>query len=162
MGTLLERSKRRLFWVIARTCFSLYRTFPIFGSLRASIAIIYREHKFLTILRNDGRGFSLPGGIAGWRETEESTLRREVYEETGLRVTDLALEKRYHSTADVPCTISLFTVEAEGELKESWEGSPQWVTLNDLEARLIRSQHPALELMRKIDAGERETRSRNS
>jgi len=144
--------KRRLFWVIARTCFALYRTFPVFGSLRASIGIIYREHKFLAIRRNDGRGYSLPGGIAGWREAEESTLRREVHEETGLHVAGLSLQTRYQSTADVPCTISVFTVEAEGDLRESWEGSPQWLTLAELEAKLIKSQKPAVEWMRKIEA----------
>jgi len=158
LGTLLERLKRRLFWVIARTCFALYRTFPVFGPLRASIGIIYHEHKFLAIRRNDGRGFSLPGGIAGWREGEESTLRREVHEETGLRVTGLSLQTRYHSTADVPCTISVFSVEAEGELKESWEGTPQWLALGELELELIKSQKPVVEWMRKIEV-EQEMRS---
>ncbi|MFZ0732899.1 MAG: NUDIX domain-containing protein [Candidatus Sulfotelmatobacter sp.] len=124
--------------------------------MRASIGIICREHRFLAIHRNDGRGFSLPGGIAGWREGEESTLRREVHEETGLRVTNLALETRYQSTADVPCTISVFTVEADGELRESWEGTPQWLSLGELEPKLIKSQKPALELMRKIDAADQE------
>lgn len=159
MGTLLERLKRRLFWVIARTCFALYRTLPVFGSLRASIGIICREHKFLAIHRNDGRGFSLPGGIAGWGEDEESTLRREVHEETGLRVSNLALETRYHSTADVPCTISVFRVEADGELRESWEGTPQWLTLGELEPKLIKSQKAVVEWMRKIDRAESERRS---
>lgn len=84
-------------------------------------------------------------------------MRREVQEETGLRVTNLALETRYHSTADVPCTISVFRVEAEGELKESWEGSPQWLTLSELESKLIKSQKPAVELMRKIDGADRDT-----
>src|SRR5215470_7076657 len=118
--------KRRLFWMVARTCFSLYRWFPLFGTLRASIAIIRNERRFLVIARNDGRGVSLPGGIARWRETEQETLSREVREETGLNVSGENFRLRYFSSWDVPCIISVFEVHAGGELRNSWEGSPQW------------------------------------
>lgn len=74
-----------------------------------------------------------------------------------MRVTNLALETRYQSTADVPCTISVFRVEAEGELRESWEGTPQWLTLDELEPKLIKSQKAAVGWMRKIDGAERDT-----
>jgi len=52
----------------------------------------------------------------------------------------------------VPCNISVFRAEATGELKESWEGTPRWITMEDLEPRLIKSQRPVLELMKKIVA----------
>jgi 8-oxo-dGTP pyrophosphatase MutT (NUDIX family) len=128
LPTLLANAKRRLFWIVARTCFTLYRWFPVFGALHASIGIIHRGQRILVIQRNDGRGLSLPGGLSGWKEMEETTLRREVLEETGLSVTGLELRMRYASTADVPCTISVFEFEASGELKDSWEGSPRWMT----------------------------------
>jgi len=146
----LEHLRRCLFWIVARTCFALYRRFPLFGTLRASNAIIRRNQQFLVIERNDGRGLSLPGGIANWKEAEEETLRREVLEETGLRVTGQELCMRYHSTADVPCDISVFEVQATGELKNSWEGSPQWMTVAELEPRILKGQRPVLELLRKI------------
>jgi 8-oxo-dGTP pyrophosphatase MutT (NUDIX family) len=149
---MLELIKRRLFWIVARTCFTLYRWFPLFGSLRGSIGIIRRGQTILVIQRNDGRGLSLPGGISGWKEAEEATLRREVLEETGLTVTGEQLRIRYHSMADVPCHISVFEVEASGELKDSWEGSPLWMTTPELEPRLLESQRPALDLIRKISA----------
>jgi ADP-ribose pyrophosphatase YjhB (NUDIX family) len=125
----------------------------VFGSLRASIGVIHREKRILVIERNDGRGVSLPGGIAGWREALEETLRREVSEETGLSVTGANLLMQYHSNADVPCNISVFRAEADGELKGSWEGSPRWMTVEELEGRLLESQRPVLELMRKILEG---------
>lgn len=153
MSTFAENLKRRLFWLIARTCFALYRTFPIFGSLRASIGIIRKGANLLVIRRNDGRGLSLPGGIAGWRESEESTLRREVQEETGLHVTSLELKTRYHSRSDVPCFISVFEVNASGELQDSWEGSACWMTIEELEPQLLVSQRPALEYMKNIRGG---------
>jgi len=101
------------------------------------------------IHRNDGRGWSLPGGISGWKEAEGATLCREVHEETGLSVTSHEPLMRYHSTVDLPCTISVFEVQATGELKDSWEGSPRWVTAAELEPRLLKSQRPVLEFLGK-------------
>ncbi len=142
--------ERRLFWIFSRTCFALYRTFPIFGSLRAALAIIHREGKFLVIRRNDGRGVSLPGGIAGWREAEERALRREVTEETGLEIQNAVLRTRYQNKADIPCLTSVFEAEVSGQLKDSWEGSPAWMTIGELGPQLVESQQPVLELMEQI------------
>jgi 8-oxo-dGTP pyrophosphatase MutT (NUDIX family) len=155
----LENLRRRLFWIVARTCLALYRRFPVFGTLRASIAIIRRNQQILVIQRNDGRGLSLPGGLASWQEAEEETLRREVLEETGLRVTGQELCVRYHSAADVPCDISVFAVQAAGELKNSWEGSPRWMTMAELEPRMLESQRPVLALLRKMCAASQQESS---
>ena len=151
MSPLFQDLKRRTFWVVARTCFTLYRLFPLFGTLRASTGIVQRQGKFLVIHRNDGRGFSLPGGISSWREAEEETLVREVKEETGLNVRGKELKLKYYSNADVPCTISVFEVQADGELKNSWEGSAQWATLSELKAHLLPSQHPVLPLLETME-----------
>lgn len=145
---IVETVKRRSFFIVARTCLALYRWFPLFGSLRAGIGIVRRDGQFLVIQRNDGRGLSLPGGLAGWKESEEETVRREVQEETGLRVKGQELRMRYHSTADVPCNVSVFEVQAEGELKNSWEGSPRWMPLAKIEPKLLKSQWPVLPLLR--------------
>jgi 8-oxo-dGTP pyrophosphatase MutT (NUDIX family) len=150
LPTALDNIKRRIFWMVARTCFTLYRWFPLFGTLRASIGILQREGKILIIHRNDGRGLSLPGGISKRRETEEETLRREILEETGLSVTGKELKLHYFSDADVPCNISVFEVEASGDLKNSWEGSPQWKTVAEIEPRLLPSQHAVLDLLKTI------------
>jgi 8-oxo-dGTP pyrophosphatase MutT (NUDIX family) len=146
----LESLKRGLFWIVARTCLVLYRRFPLFGSLRASIAIIRRGQQFLVIERNDGRGVSLPGGISNWKEKQEDTVRREVLEETGLHIAELELRMRYFSTADLPCDTYVFEVRAEGEIKKSWEGSPQWMTVAQLEPQLLKSQRPVVEWLRKL------------
>jgi len=138
--------------MVARTCLFLYRRFPLFGTLRASIAIIQRNQQFLVIQRNDGRGLSLPGGLANWKEAAEQTLRREVLEETGLRVTAQELRMHFHSTADVPCDVSVFEAQATGELINSWEGSPRWMTVAELEPRMLTSQRPVLELLKKMCA----------
>ena len=137
---------------MARVCFALYRLFPLFGSLRASVAIIRRTSEILVIQRNDGRGLSLPGGIARRRESEEDALRREVFEETGLTIHSPQLQMRYQSAADVPCEISVFEVQVTGELRNSWEGTPAWKTAAELESGIVKSQRPVLELLRKMSA----------
>jgi len=141
--------------VIARTCFTLYRFFPLCGTLRAAIGIIHRDEKILMSHRNDGRGLSLPGGISKWRETAEQTLAREILEETGLSVTGKELKLKYYSDADVPCNISVFAVQASGELKNSWEGCPQWMTATEIEPGLLPSQRPVLELLKQATANHR-------
>ena len=150
LPSLLDTLKRRSFWLIARICFGLYRCLPVFGTLRASIAIIYRDGKFLVIRRNDGRGVSLPGGIASRGESEDATVRREVLEETGMRVTSAEPLTRYFSDADVPCNISVYRAQASGEIRNSWEGSPRWLTLEEVALRIVESQRPVVRLMREI------------
>ncbi len=105
---------------------------------------------FLVIERNDGRGLSLPGGLSSCREQEETTLRREVHEETGLEVIGLALKTRYPSKAELPCFISVFEAEVRGEVRESWEGTPRWKTIAEIESELLTSQQPVIELMKEI------------
>jgi ADP-ribose pyrophosphatase YjhB (NUDIX family) len=161
LPTLIHDLKRRAFWVFARTCFALYRRFPLFGTLRASIGIILKDGEFLMIHRNDGRGLSLPGGISSWREAEEETLGREILEETGLSVRGKELKLKYYSEADVPCMISVYEVQADGELKNSWEGSAKWTTLAEMEPRLMQSQRPLLELIRKM-ASDAQTKNARS
>jgi 8-oxo-dGTP pyrophosphatase MutT (NUDIX family) len=157
LSTILQSVKRRVFWIFARTCFTLYRRFPIFGALRASLGIIQRDGKFLVIHRNDGRGLCLPGGISNRHEAAEKTLRREVLEETGLTVTGEKLKLEYFSDADVPCNTSVFEVQAAGEVRNSWEGSPQWSTLAAIEPHLLPSQRPILPLLKTMEAAAQTT-----
>jgi 8-oxo-dGTP diphosphatase len=160
LPTVLDDFKRRLFWMVARTCFTLYGWLPLFGTLRASIGILQRDDKILIIHRNDGRGLSLPGGISKWRETEEETLAREILEETGLSVTGNELKLHYYSDADVPCNISVFAVQARGELKDSWEGSPRWATVAELEPCLLPSQRPVLDLLKTMSRNALDSQAR--
>ena len=147
---MIETLKQRLFWLVARTCFAAYRVFPIFGRLRASIGIIYRDGKFLMIERNDGRGVSLPGGISSRGEAAEATIHREVHEETGLDVVQATLLFEYFSDNDVPVNTSLFRVTVRGEMKDSWEGRPRWMTVEEMEPRILPSQRRVVDEMRKI------------
>jgi len=138
------KMKRLLFRVIARTAIATYSHIPIFGYLRASIAVLRKDDLILVIDRYDARGFSFPGGLAHRGETAEQAMRREVEEETGLKVEKSSFLFDYRSTADIPCVVSVFEVEASGSLAESWEGFPRWLPRAEIKPRLLPSQTEVL------------------
>jgi 8-oxo-dGTP pyrophosphatase MutT (NUDIX family) len=139
------RLRQRAFWVLSRTFIGLYRKFPVFGRLRGSAAVVQKGNKFLVIERSDGLGLAFPGGMARPWESDEDVLRREVHEETGLRLTSTSLVTRYVTDKPYPTRVSVFRAEAEGELQSSWEGVPQWVELTELQQRLTAALRPVLE-----------------
>jgi 8-oxo-dGTP pyrophosphatase MutT (NUDIX family) len=147
---MLASLKRRAFWMISRSAIFFYGHFPIFGKLRASIAIVRQGELFLAIERNDGLGLSLPGGLAHYREPEELVMSRELFEETGLRVKAKSLLISYESNHPYRAAVTAFAVETEGEIRGSWEGTPRWVTLNELRHRLVGSREPILDRLAQL------------
>ena len=109
------------------------------------MAVIRDGGLVLVIDRSDGRGLSLPGGLAWPWESAEQALAREVLEETGLRLQRSTALFSYHASDELPCTITAFEVEAEGSLKGSWEGSPAWMTVENIRPALIKSQQRILD-----------------
>jgi len=74
-----------------------------------------------------------------WEDIEKAA-HREILEETGLRVTHSVLKMHYLDSVEVPVDLSVFEVEADGELRASWEGTPRWLDLNELRQRVLPSQ----------------------
>ena len=132
--------KKKLFWIVSRAALWLYRRAPLFGALRASIGVVQNARGILVIRRNDGRGLSFPGGLALPWETDEEALIREIKEETGLTCQAWKLAYRYESHADIATRITVFYVEANGELSGSWEGQPEWREVKELHSQILRSQ----------------------
>lgn len=145
MSESWQRIKRGTFAVISRLGLAVYSRFPIFGTLRASVGLIRNGDQILVIDRSDGRGLSLPGGVAFAWENSTRTLVREILEETGLSVTQAVFLFEYHATADIPCLVSVFEVEAEGDLTDSWEGFPRWLRPEQARPSLIASQQRILD-----------------
>lgn len=144
---VLNRLGKYTFWVLSRAGLAIYARFPIFGTLRVALGVIRDQDRILAIERSDGRGFSFPGGIAMPWEDIEKAAAREVLEETGLRVTRSALKLRYFDSAEIPVDLSVFEVEAEGELRASWEGTPRWVEIAELRQRVLPSQRRVVETL---------------
>lgn len=136
--------KRLIFKLIARTGIAIYSRLPIFGRLRAALAVLRNDGMILMIDRNDGRGFSFPGGLSHPCETAEQAMRREVREETGLEVQNARFLFEYQTSADIPCTVTVFEAEAHGTLAGSWEGNPRWVSIADASLRVLASQREVI------------------
>ena len=140
LTTAFQLIKRRCFWVLSRCALAAYSRLPLFGWLHASVGVIRKGQLVLVIDRSDGRGLSFPGGLAMPWETAEQAMRREVSEETGLQVQRSTALFKYRNSVEVPVILAVFAAEAEGELKDSWEGSPRWLPFTDIRPRLLPSQ----------------------
>jgi len=152
-----ERLKKKLFWLISRVAMGCYRRVPIFGRLRASIGILRHGDRVLVIRRNDGRGLSFPGGLAYPWETDEQALVREILEETGLLARNFEFAFRYDSSGEIPARIAVFLMRAEGELRGSWEGRPDWVELAEAQAGILGSQKYVVEQLLKSGDGAKQS-----
>lgn len=67
-----------------------------------------------------------------------------------MTVTRLEYKFTYYSKAEVPCNISVFVVRASGEPENSWEGSPRWTAVEELEAGILPSQRAVLGLLKSM------------
>lgn len=142
----------KLFRVCSWVFRGVYPRLPVLGELRSSVALIERQGRFLMQWRSDGLGWAFPGGMAWFWESPEQTLTREVFEETGLRVTQARFRFLYHSRHYIPSRISVFAVETSGEPQSSWEGEVSWQTLAQVEAELF-AAHRAIAKFLATSAG---------
>ena len=147
MPAPIQAIKRLAFKIIAKSAIAIYSRFPIFGDLRASLAVVRQNGLILVIDRNDGRGLSFPGGLSSRGESAEQSMCREVKEETGLEVAQSRLLFEYRTTVDVPCAVTVFEATAHGILAGSWEGTPRWLSLSEVSSRILASQ---AEVIRRI------------
>lgn len=151
-GSVLNRIKRALFAMLSRTGGWIYSRLPIFGALRAAVAIIRKDELVLVIARSDGRGLSFPGGFISPWETPQQAALREVFEETGLQIRKSSLLFEYRSSVDIPCVITVFEAEATGELRDSWEGSPRWLRLSEIRPLLLPNQREIVDRVAEVKA----------
>lgn len=145
-GTRMQTTsfRSRLFWFISRTAHVLYHYFPVFGRIRGSIAIIRRDGGFVVIERNDGFGLGFPGGIARFHENPEVTVRREVAEETGLKILSVDYKFNFNCQSPFPTLTHVFEATADGQLRGSWEGTPQVVSFEELQRRIVPQQRQVI------------------
>ena len=93
------------------------------------------------MLRNDGLGLCFPGGMAKRGESSLQTVVREFQEETGLVLRDP--EELFHFDSDerIPATTVVFRGKASGILHNSWEGTPCWLSLEEIDRRGVFIPH---------------------
>ncbi len=98
-------------------------------------AIIRDKKKILLIDLSYNNSFGIPGGVIKGGENAEQALKREVTEETGLKVKSYkylgSTESRYKGIG----TLSLvFEVETTGIIENSSEGKPVWIDISKLDS----------------------------
>ena len=139
--------KKSAFYLISRIGLKLYSCFPLFGRLQGSFAVIRRDSLILLIERNDGRGLSFPGGIQTPWEEETTALKREVLEETGLKVTWHQSLLLYEENTEIPVRLAVYNVQTEGQVRGSWEGTPCWLEPRNAQPRVLRSQRRIIDVI---------------
>ncbi|MBX6377576.1 MAG: NUDIX domain-containing protein [Clostridia bacterium] len=98
--------------------------------------VIVRDGRFLLVKRppgDDYPGWALPGGSLEPGETAESCLRREIEEETGLRVMLVGLASTWRSADDRWFGVTYACRYVGGRVRLSDEHSDwRWVRLSDV------------------------------
>lgn len=76
---------RRL-WHFAQGVLGILFRHPVLGT---SIIPVLPDGRIVLIQRRDNRKWGLPGGMVNWGEDIETSIRRELQEETGLEVSQV-------------------------------------------------------------------------
>jgi 8-oxo-dGTP pyrophosphatase MutT (NUDIX family) len=129
----------------------LYRWFPVY-KMNGAVGVLRRGDRILAIERADTLGYCFPGGLSKRHEPGEETVRRELLEETGLTMTGARFLYRYAETGGFSEFTAVYEITAEGEVRESNEGRPVWLTLSEIEARIYRPQIAILEFLKRDQA----------
>ncbi len=105
-------------WHFVQSVLGILFRHPVTGT---SIIPVLPDGRIVLIQRSDNRKWALPGGMVNWGETIETTLHRELKEETGLDILKIRRlvgiyssphrDKRVHSICIV------VEVDAVGELR---------------------------------------------
>lgn len=108
-----------------------------------NMCMIYDDDKVLVLDRLDPKwpGITFPGGHIELKESFVESTIREVYEETGLKVSNLKLcgIKQWTQKDDSYRYIVLFfkTNTFTGELKSSKEGKVFWINKKDIKDYIV-------------------------
>jgi ADP-ribose pyrophosphatase YjhB (NUDIX family) len=73
-------------WHFVQSVLGILFRHPVTGT---SIIPVLPDGRIVLIQRSDNRKWALPGGMVNWGETIETTLHRELKEETGLDITHI-------------------------------------------------------------------------
>lgn len=103
-----------------------------------NICLIYKGNKILVIDRKkkDWPGLTFPGGHVEKDEDFNSSVTREVKEETGLNIKNpilCGIEEFKTKTEDRYLMLYYKTNKFSGKLKSSKEGEAFWIDRNDLD-----------------------------
>lgn len=125
-----------------------------------SVCYVRRGEKILLLHRNhppfEGKWDGL-GGLVEYGESPEEAAIREVFEESGLTVTNCSYRAhllQYNSERELAISAHLFVADSpEGEPRESEEGLPVWIPVSQIhEVDLIDFMHLTLPMVLTPDS----------
>lgn len=101
-----------------------------------ALCMVYDNHKVLLQdrIKEDWKGVTFPGGHIEKKESFVEGIKREVFEETGLKIKNIKIcgVKQFQTKDDERYIVLLFkTNEFEGELRSSKEGEVFWAERKD-------------------------------
>ena len=106
-------------------------------SVSVAGVIVDDEGRALIIQRRDNGHWEPPGGILEHGETVEDGLRREVYEETGLKIEPVSLTGIYQNMPRHIVALVFRCRRVDGQLSTNAEARAfDWVTIEDLDTRM--------------------------
>ena len=127
----------------------------------ATVLVLDKDNRLLLLKRSDNKYWGPPGGAIELGETVEETARREVFEETGLKIVDSSLFKvfsgkeqyyRYPNGDEVYIVAIVYICkEFSGEIQLSSEHTEWgWFALSELPDEISPPVKPIIEEFEQI------------
>ena len=104
---------RRL-WQIGQTVLGLIFQHPLAG---ASIVPILPDGRIVLVRRQDNGRWALPGGMVDWGEDIPTTVKRELWEETGLNLVKIRRLVGVYSQPDRDLRVHSICILVEAEVE---------------------------------------------
>jgi ADP-ribose pyrophosphatase/8-oxo-dGTP diphosphatase len=108
----------RSLWRFGQTVLGIIFRHPIPGT---SIIPILPDGRIVLIRRRDNGRWALPGGMVDWGENIESTVRRELMEETGLELVNIRRLVGVYSAPDRDPRIHSICIVVEAQVRGTME-----------------------------------------
>lgn len=108
----------RTLWRYGQTVLGIIFRHPVPGT---SIIPILPDGRIVLIRRRDDGRWALPGGMVDWGENVETTVRRELAEETGLELVNIRRLVGVYSAPDRDPRIHSICVLVEAEVQGKME-----------------------------------------
>ncbi|MEB3341457.1 NUDIX hydrolase [Okeania sp.] len=104
---------RRL-WQFGQTVLGLIFRHPLTG---ASVVPILPDGRIVLVRRRDNNKYALPGGMVEWGEDISTTVKRELFEETGLELVKIRRLVGVYSAPDRDPRVHSINILVEAEVR---------------------------------------------